>query len=274
MSALRYRASARTRIGAVPFLNATPLVYGLEDRVQFFPPNELSDAFRSGQIDVGLLPIVEYFKYDNHLLVPHMAIGSCGPVESVKLFLNKPLKALRVVGVDRRSRTSALLLRVLLETRYKVTPKYVILKNVREAPPLEYDALMIIGDEAIRHDTTADSIDLGDEWTQWTGLPFVFACWQVRRGFTDGATIEMLHNAALEGTSKIEQIASLVPGFSPHFVKRYLSECICYDFGEDHERAIEIFVHFLTQLNVPIQEKKLAYFDRHDLGKGLIRVKT
>ncbi len=273
MTVVRHNSTLpRTRIGAVPYLNAIPLVYGLEDRVQFFPPARLSDEFDAGRVDVGLLPIVEYFKSDDRLLLPGIAIGCAGPVQSVMLFLNKPMKELRVIGVDCRSRSSVLLLRVLLEMRYKIHPQYVEIDPEKEMLLRAHDAVLIIGDQALRYEGVRDTLDLGAEWTQWTGLPFVFACWQVRRGFSDAATAKLLEDAAATGKSKIEHIASLVPGMNPAFVREYLTQALCYDFGEDQEHAIELFVRFLTQLQVPVQERKIEYFDRRDIGKGLLRI--
>ena len=272
MTATRHNPLARTRIGAVPYLNAIPLIYGLEDRVQFFSPAKLSDAFDSGNIDVGLLPIVEYFKEDDRLIVPHIAIGTTGAVRSVRLFLNKPLKDIRKVAVDRRSRTSAMLLRVLLEMRHKLKPQYTPIDPEKDFSPADYDAVLVIGDQALSYDKISESVDLGSEWVAWTGLPFVFACWQVPRIFSDHAVTELLEKAAAVGKGKIDHIASLVPGFDPAFIRAYFHESLCYDLGEDQEHAIELFVRFMTQLHVPLREKKIEYFDRRDLGKGLLRV--
>ncbi len=273
MTVVRHNSSLpRTRIGAVPYLNAIPLIYGLEDRIQFFSPAKLSDAFDAGQIDVGLLPIVEYFKEDDRLILPGIAIGTAGEVRSVKLFLNKPLRDLRRVGVDCRSRTSALLLKVLLEMRHKLKPQYVPMDTEKEFSPSQYDAVLMIGDQALSYDKIPEFIDLGAEWTAWTGLPFVFACWQVRRMFSDSAVAELLEDAAAAGKGKIDHIASLVPGFDPGFIREYFIESLCYDLGEDQEHAIELFMRFLTQLQVPVREKKIEYFDRRDIGKGLLRV--
>ena len=272
MTVVRNNPLARTRIGAVPYLNAIPLIYGLEDRIQFFHPAKLSEEFDQGRIDVGLLPIVEYFKQDTRLLVPRIAIGSKGAVKSVKLFLHKPLKDLRRVGVDRRSRTSAMLLKTLLELRYKLRPQYVEMDPEKPWTAQEYDGVLVIGDQALRMETNAQGMDLSEEWVKWTGLPFVFAAWQVRQGFSDSTTVQRLEEAAAQGISKIEHLVSLVPDFDPDFVKKYLSECLCYEFGEDQQHAIELFARFLTQLRLPIRERKIEFYDRQDLGKGLIRL--
>ncbi len=273
MTAIRHHSSLpRTRIGAVPFLNAIPLIYGLEDRVQFFAPAKLSEEFDAGRIDVGLLPVVEYFKDEGRLALPGMAIGSTGPVQSVKLFLHKPLKQIRRVAVDKRSRTSTLLLRVLLELRHKLFVEYVPADVEKDFSARAYDAALVIGDQALKMDGSGEHLDLAGEWVQWTGLPFVFALWQVRKGFSDGSTVQALEKAAADGKGKIDHIASLVPDMDHDFVRKYLSETLCYDLAEDQEQGIQLFVRFLTQLKVPVKERNLEYFDRRDIGKGLIRI--
>ena len=52
------------------------------------------------------------------------------------------------------------------------------------------DAALLIGDPALEADPAAlglQKIDLGDEWTAMTGLPFVYAAWTGRAGAISAA---------------------------------------------------------------------------------------
>ena len=120
-------ATPPIRVGAVNYLNTKPLVERLTD---FAPnvdlsldlPSRLADQLAAGDLDVGLIPVVEFFRGDNYRFVENVAIGSRGPVLSVTLFSKVPWAEIRTVALDEGSRTSAALTQILLRKRYGVTP--------------------------------------------------------------------------------------------------------------------------------------------------------
>src|SRR5687767_15429940 len=106
------------RLGAVDYLNARPLVYGLEMRndlfsIRFDPPSKCAALLHEGSIDVGMIPSIEYLRGSQYCAVPDVAIVSEGPVASVAMFTGKPLQEIRSIAADTSSRTSNALLRVL-----------------------------------------------------------------------------------------------------------------------------------------------------------------
>src|SRR4051812_9561821 len=96
---------ANIRVGAVNYLNSKPLIERLRE---FSPaidlslalPSKLADQLAAGEIDVGLIPVVEYFRGSNYTLVPGIAIASRGPVLSVTLFSKVPWAEIRSVALD------------------------------------------------------------------------------------------------------------------------------------------------------------------------------
>ena len=114
------------RIGAVSYLNTRPLVYGLQDNSEYSLtldlPSALAERLRLEEIDVGLIPIVEYLRGIGNALLPGICIASDGPVRTVKLFSRIHPEKLTSVAVDAGSRTSVALLRILLSERFGVTP--------------------------------------------------------------------------------------------------------------------------------------------------------
>ena len=112
------------RLGAVDYLNARPLVYGLELRhgfaLQFDPPSKCAALLHEGSIDVGMIPSIEYLRRPNYCAVPDMAIVSEGPVASVAMFTTKPIQDIRTIAADTSSRTSNALLRVLCRERFGI----------------------------------------------------------------------------------------------------------------------------------------------------------
>src|SRR5262245_41641341 len=110
---------ATIRVGAVNYLNSKPLIERLTDFAPQFElsldlPSRLADQLAAGAIDVGLIPVVEYFRGSGYSFVPNIAIASHGPVLSVTLFSRVPLAEVRSVALDEGSRTSAALAQILL----------------------------------------------------------------------------------------------------------------------------------------------------------------
>jgi chorismate dehydratase len=105
-------------------------------------------------------------------------------VESILLESTVPLEALdgREVAIPSASATSVVLLRALLETRLGVRPRYRWFDQASDTDPVEKGAAAVlrIGDIALRRrvPTGRSTFDLGLEWKDWTGLPFVYALWQ------------------------------------------------------------------------------------------------
>src|SRR5262245_12765440 len=145
----------RIRIGAVNYLNTKPLICDLEElapevELVLDVPSRLADQLAAGELDVGLIPIIEYFRADCYSIVPDIAIATRGPVLSVTLFSRSPWPQIRKVALDAGSRTSAALTLILLRKRYGVTPEVVSLPLETSADDIEADAVLLIGDRAMR----------------------------------------------------------------------------------------------------------------------------
>ena len=177
----------RLRIGGVSYLNSKPL---LEDLSTLAPdadllldyPSRLADDLTAGRLDVALIPSVEYFRGRGYAVVSDACVAARGPVLSVKLYARKPWGSIRSLALDQGSRTSATLARILLAERYGVTPTLQPLPLGQTTRDTDADAILLIGDRAMfpPEETFVGTWDLGEEWFNWTGLPFVFAMWVAR----------------------------------------------------------------------------------------------
>ena len=229
------------RVGAVNYLNTKPLVEGLTDfapaiDLSFDLPSRLADQLAAGELDVGLIPVAEFFRGDGYTFVPNIAIGSRGPVLSVTLFSKVPWGEVRTVALDEGSRTSAALTRVILAKRYGVKATFRQLPINAAADDLDTDAVLLIGDRAMRACLPGYrfAYDLGEEWTAWTGLPMVFAVWAVRNGVELGEAEAAFHRAKEHGLANAGAIAQREApalGLDAGFCRRYMSNVIRYDLG-------------------------------------------
>src|ERR1043166_6541540 len=190
------------RIGAVSYLNTKPLIYDLEKlapeaELILEPPSKLADHLAQELLEVALIPIIEYFRSGEYTIVPNIAIASRGPVLSVTLFSKVPWTEIRRVALDVGSRTSAALTQILLRNCYGVRPEVVPLPIDRAAEEADADAVLLIGDRAMRACLPGFrfAFDLGQEWHDWTALPFVYAAWAVRPGVDLGSVLDAFHEA-------------------------------------------------------------------------------
>ncbi|MFM7150714.1 MAG: menaquinone biosynthetic enzyme MqnA/MqnD family protein, partial [Gemmataceae bacterium] len=180
---------AKTRIGAVNYLNTKPLIHELdklapEAELILDVPSRLADLLTAGELDIALIPAIEYFRADNYAILPNISIATRGPVLSVTLFSKVPAGEIRRVALDEGSRTSAALTQILLRKCHGASPEVRTLPMDQSAEEVDADAVLLIGDRAMRACLPGFpfAYDLGQEWNTWTGLPFVYAFWTMRQG--------------------------------------------------------------------------------------------
>jgi chorismate dehydratase len=194
-------AASKLRVGRIPYVNCYP-VYGAVDRgivgldasVVDGVPTTLNRLMSEDALDVSVVSAVEYAREaERYLLLPDLAISCDGPVRSVMLFANRPAPELtgERVLVSRSSMTSVRLLDLLFRHVWHARPRFVPgdaeVSDVARFGEEDHAARLVIGDAALVLANGALGVsypfayDLGLEWKQWTGLPFVFAVWVARR---------------------------------------------------------------------------------------------
>jgi chorismate dehydratase len=259
------------RVGAVGYLNARPLVYGLDGRagriaVRFDLPSRCAALLHDGAIDLGLIPSIEYLRRPDYRLVPGVGVVSDGPVASVALFTRKPLPSIRRVALDSSSRTSVALLKVLCATWFDIAPDFVTAPPDLARMVQDADAALVIGDPALLAEPDAlglQKIDLGDAWTRMTGLPFVYACWTGWPGAVTGDDVAALQRACADGVTHLDEIGRTYFGDDPEkgrMAVAYLKENIKYHLGEREHRGLMKFYEMAAQLDLGAAGAQLRFY--------------
>jgi chorismate dehydratase len=266
------------RIGAVNYLNTKPLIHDLpalapDAELILDVPSRLADLLADGQLDVALIPVIEYFRAGSYSVVPHISIASRGPVLSVTLFSRVPWTAIRRVALDDGSRTSAALTQVILSRRHNVHPEVVPLPLAHEAEDADADAVLLIGDRAMRACLPgfAHAYDLGQEWQDWTTLPFVYAVWAVREGADLGAVERALHEAKRRGCARIGEIAhreAPALGLDAGFCRRYLANIIHFDLGPREQAGLHHYYMLACELGLARRGVNLDFYHPRHLAKS------
>jgi chorismate dehydratase len=234
------------RLGAVDYLNARPLVFGLELKndlfsLRFDVPSKCAALLHEGSIDIGMIPSIENLRGPSpYLIVPGMGIVSDGAVASVALFSRAPVESARTIALDTSSRTSSGLVRVLCREVFGIDPQFEPMPPAIDAMLDRCDAALLIGDPALYLDHQAAGLrktDLGDCWARLTGLPFVWAFWAGRPGVLTQPALSALTRARDEGVAASDSIAEAYcgPGRTP-LGRAYLSENIRYTLDD---RAVD-----------------------------------
>lgn len=241
------------RLGAVNYLNARPLVYGLELRSDLFSlrfdvPSTCSALLHEGSIDLGMIPSIEYLRGRDYRIVPDVGIISEGPVASVAMFTTTPVERIRTIAADTSSRTSHALLRILCIEHFGIDPEFQPMAPDPERMLRRCDAALLIGDPALFLDYErlgVKKVDLGEEWTDMTALPFVWAFWAGRAGIMSPSALSALVAARNTGVAASDAIAAAYCG--PERAaggQAYLRHNIRYTLGEREQAGLLAYYDF------------------------------
>ena len=266
------------RVGRIAYINCYP-VYGaiergivpLDARWVDGTPTALNRRMARGTLDVSVVSAVEYARTpERYVLLPDLAISCDGPVRSVMLFSHRPASELdggRVL-VSRSSMTSVALLQLLFEGRWKCRPQFIPadaeLSDVEHFSREPHDARLVIGDAALMLSAGGGNppmynyaYDLGDEWKQWTELPFVFAVWVAKRTTPVDEALRV-HSAlttsrdwGVRHVPELAAAASARTGIAADVCEQYLSG-LDYELSYAHLAGLtEFFRRLVSRGRVP-----------------------
>ena len=250
--------SLSPRIGSVPYLNAKPLIYGLENEVMMDHPARLAARLAARELDAALVPVVECFRSPGYVIADGIAIACEGAVKSVFLAHRHPLEQVRQVVVDASSGTSALLLKVLMEQRFGLKPAYIT--QALATQHTRATAQMLIGDQALRFLGHTEELhlhqrgywkllDLGQAWFDWTRLPFVFAVWAIHADYPDRQSlVAKLTGAYNAGLANIETIVAREQVMNEEGRRRYFAENVRFTLGPREKEGMRLFQQRLVDL--------------------------
>jgi chorismate dehydratase len=262
----KQNSSSTLRIGAVTYLNTKPLVHGLSEllptaELVYDYPSRLADALTTGELDIALVPSAEVMGNHDWTIVTDACIGCRGPVLSVKLLFRVPPPEVRALALDEGSRTSAVLAQVLLKEIHGVSPRLTALPLGCEPSEVEADAVLVIGDRAIRSadEKFTELWDLGDRWFRWTELPFVFALWVARPGIDTTEAEIALTSARDNGLANLTEIArqqAAAMDLPYELVYEYLSRNLHFEMGPGERRGLELFFEKAAHIKWPSRSLK------------------
>ena len=251
----------KPRVCAVSYLNTVPLVWGIEHGAQrdvfdlnFALPSECADQLATGEADIGIVPVIEmarqklsYFR--------STGIACHGAVRSILLVSKVPLREIKTLATDAGSRTSVMLSRIVLAEKYGVQPTLLSRRAELSTMLGEADAALLIGDPALRLDPSTlpfETLDLGLEWTQMTGLPMVFALWSGRKEVMQPAFEQAFLDSCRDGLAHIDNIVaeqSPIRGVTAQLARQYLTRNIVFELNDRDHQGLQLYLKYAATLD-------------------------
>jgi chorismate dehydratase len=246
------------KVGRIPYVSCEPFYFEMDRRgmaLYDLEPSALADAMAKGEIDAGPVSLVDCFRLtDDFRFLSGFCVATIRKSGNVLLHSKRPIETLSDshIGIASEASTASRLLQVLLALKYQVQPAaYVTLAD-------SHDAFLLVGNEGLRQRGGRRDYpyiyDLGAEWHQWTGLPFVFARWLVRKDM-DRKAVAVLEDALYVGMQDWAD-GLFHPSASrddvlmhPRDILEY-TQGLRYFIGVPEQRAIDRFRQYLDQLNI------------------------
>jgi chorismate dehydratase len=283
------------RISIVEYLNTAPLVRGFTHgplrgkyELSFTVPSQCAEALRSGAVDVAIIPAIEYQRIPGLVILPNLSIASKKSVRSLLLVSKKPLHQVARIALDRSSRSTQALTRILCERHWHISPEFF-----EAAPDLaemlrHSDAALLIGDPALRlaiatapstHRgssgelvTTAAAAglsgsnrlflyDIVEQWRAMTSLPAVLAVWAARRAAVTPELVQDFQDSLAFGLQHLDAIAaeaSAEMNLPAADLRRYLAENIDYHLDEENLEGLTRYFDLAASLGLIPQANKIV----------------
>ena len=256
------------RVCAISYLNTVPLMWNFDHgcraaelrrqfEVDYTVPSNCAQMLAEGSADIGIIPTAAYATIPGLRILPDVAIASKHAVRSILLISAKPIDEIRSVALDKSSRTSAALLKVLFRIQDRDVAYFP------EDPYLDimlakHDAALLIGDPALQVDPARYQVwDLAQEWRSLTGKPFVYAFWAARESAASEEELaqaaEAFRDSRDEGLQHVHEIARdwhVKLSLPEETLSRYLTHNIHYVLDSENLAGMQLFFRLAASYGI------------------------
>jgi chorismate dehydratase len=283
------------RISIVEYLNTAPLVRGFTHgplrgkyELSFTVPSQCAEALRSGAVDVAIIPAIEYQRIPDLVILPNLSIASKKSVRSLLLVAKKPIQEVTRIALDRSSRSTQALTRILCEKLWRIKPEFFEAAPDLPAMLRQADGALLIGDPALRlaiacapgsHRDAAGEIvspatlaglagsgslfiyDIVEKWRAMTSLPAVLAVWAARKEAVTPELVQDFQDSLAFGLEHVDAIASEAAAamrLPVGDLRRYLLENIDYHLDEENLRGLTRYYELAAELGLIPEVRKVA----------------
>jgi chorismate dehydratase len=266
--------SDRPRIAASSYLNTAPLIWSFlhgsqRDAVELLTdtaPARCAEMLARGEVDAALVPVIEYQRIPNLMMIPDVCVGSRSAVRSVVLVsrLNN-LKKVKRVALDNSSRTSVALVKIIFREFLGFEPEWELSEPDLQSMLRKADAALIIGDPAMKVPRDQFRVfDLATLWREFTGFGFVFAMWMARKDSVGKVRADDFAAARNEGLANLNRVIASYPQqiqLSEEELRQYLTENIVFTVDPEMREGLDRYFSLARKLDLIESEEALVFID-------------
>ncbi|GMV96704.1 MAG: menaquinone biosynthesis protein [Phycisphaerae bacterium] len=266
MGSLHDEGGEPAALGVVSFLNALPLVEGLDATtgvsLVYAVPSALAGMLRGGEVDAALIPVIDLARGQGRWRrISDAGIAADGETLTVRVFSRVPPEEMTVLYADDDSHTSVALARLIWSRYYE---RQLHVRPLSAADGLEAcDSVLLIGDKVVSapmHDFGFD-VDLGGAWKEWTGLPFVFAAWAAPPGGRTERLAALLSAARDRGVARALDIAAQAGpprGWPVELAEEYLTRRLMYTLTPPAVEGMKLFFDLAAEEGIIAERSELV----------------
>ena len=249
----------KIRISAVKYANTYPFIFGLKESgfeekviLETDHPADCAAKLISGKADIGLIPVAALPLLKEYHIISNYCIGANGNVRTVMLLSNCSFDEIETIYLDYRSRSSVNLTKVLAKNSWKKDFNWVNTSKGFDFRNIGLnEAVVLIGDQCFEMEKSFRyRIDLARAWKDFSGMPFVFACWTANRKIEDDF-IKEFNDALSFGVQNIQAVSEYFGkkgNISVNELKDYLTNNIDFNFNDEKKKALELFLELMKNL--------------------------
>jgi chorismate dehydratase len=284
------------RVSVVQYLNTAPLVRGFTHgplrgkyQLSFTVPSQCAEDLRSGAADIAIIPAIEYQRIPNLKILPNLAIASKKSVRSLLVVSKKPMREVKAFALDRTSRSTQALVRILCDQRWQIAPEFFEAEPDLAAMLKQADAALLIGDPALRLAIEGSArasagagelllLDVVEEWRAMTKLPAVLAVWAGRAEVITPEAVQDFQDSLAFGLQHLDEIVheSATQTNLPFAdLRRYFTENIDYGLDQENSAGLQMYYLRAAQLGLIPKVETIAIASAstgyHDLTAQQLR---
>jgi len=262
------------RISASSYSNTAPLIwsflYGSErgrfELILDNAPARSAELLAQKRVDAALVPVIEYQRIEEVLLVAEVCVGARDKVRSVCLVTKgDDLKNVKTVALDVSSKTSVALTKIIFREFFQKEPDYQEVKPNLAEMLVASDCALLIGDPALTVDEKIyRKFDLAEVWKKFTGCGFVFAMWMANAEKAEIAKQIDFKRIRDEGLSHLDEIIANYATeilLAPDDFRKYLSENISYTIDDSMRKGLSLYFELARKHQLIERLKPLRFLD-------------
>lgn len=269
----------RKRLGMNSDLYCSPVFFGLTDRVEFECEVDVvarnAIKMREHNLEAAFLSPVDYARESSdYRIISDIAVSSRSASDTIVLHFKEGLHTVKTIAVNPTSTSEIVLASILLGEQFDVKPKIVPLIGSVDQMLRSTDAVLLVGnnalDQAHGHQNT---LDLVEEWTDMTDLPYVHGFWCVRETELTGADVTKIQLACKNGMESLEEIVRAETAkqsrHSAETLRQYL-QAFSFTFTDEEEESVKEFLHYAYYHGMLPDVADLHFYHTSGTGNGLL----